>query len=217
MSHSTFNPKTHSLGKLCRKGHEYEQTGKSVRRISDAHCVLCHNEGARRRKHARTIERPVGMIVLPDRGSPEFKSVRDRTLAKIVVSSSGCWEWQGGKDKRGYGKVSNDGRDVFAHRLIWAIERGALPVGLEPAHLCRNRSCCNPDHLEWVTHRENVIRGDSPSAISLRSNCCHRGHEFTPDNTKVRNDGYRQCRTCFNEWKRQRYHTRKLVERSVSS
>ena len=84
----------------------------------------------------------------------------------------------------------------FAHRVVYEILVGPIPVGLELDHLCRNRACVNPDHLEPVTTRTNLLRGYSPWACRARQTHCKRGHEFTPENTYGTGDGRRYCRTC---------------------
>jgi hypothetical protein len=126
----------------------------------------------------------------------------DRLLAGCVVDAeTGCWVWQRAKNAKGYGRVligsRVDGtrRVVYAHRLSYELHVGPVPDGLDLDHLCRNTSCCNPAHLEPVTRRENVLRGEAPAAKQWRLGECNRGHAFTPENTYV-NKGKRYCRTC---------------------
>ena len=111
---------------------------------------------------------------------------------------SGCWLWIGPL-QRGYGSISIGGRHVKAHR--WAYERFCceVPAGLELDHLCRNKSCVNPDHLEAVTHSVNIARSDSPAkgrAFNLAKTHCPAGHPYSGDNLYVRPNGVRECRIC---------------------
>jgi hypothetical protein len=80
---------------------------------------------------------------------------------RITVSESGCWLWTGEMNRNGYGRVRSDGKRVMAHRRAWELLRGPIPTGLVLDHLCRNRHCCNPAHLEPVTVRENTLRGEA--------------------------------------------------------
>lgn len=78
-----------------------------------------------------------------------------------VCPVSACWIWQGEINRNGYGRVWIAGLRVMAHRAVWQIIRGDIPDGLVLDHLCRNRACCNPCHLEPVTVRENTLRGEA--------------------------------------------------------
>ena len=119
-----------------------------------------------------------------------------RVQQKIAVDDTGCWNWLGTKNSRGYGQVSVQGKSKSVHRWTYQTLVGPIPDGLQIDHLCRNKSCCNPAHLEPVTAHVNSLRRPDVH----KSHCVH-GHELTGDNLIVRDrggDGYsmRNCRTC---------------------
>jgi hypothetical protein len=118
--------------------------------------------------------------------------------SKIDVVGS-CWIWTASKDRHGYG-LARHALGVLAHRVSYRIFVGEIPPGLCIDHKCRSRACVNPEHLETVTNRENLMRGNTKAAIFSARTHCARGHEFTQENTHIRPRGNgRQCRTCMLE------------------
>lgn len=120
----------------------------------------------------------------------------------IPVPFAGCWIWIGDISDKGYGRVRRgpvgaSGRPSyrFAHRVIYELERGPVPDGLELDHLCRVRCCVNPDHLEAVTHAQNMERGNSGINFRTRTHC-PQGHQYDAENTGISNGGHRVCRAC---------------------
>lgn len=108
-----------------------------------------------------------------------------------------CWPWLGSRDDRGYGYVRHEGRPQPAYRVAYELTIGPVPAGLELDHLCRNTSCCNPGHLEAVTHAENVRRGEGGAFWRAKTHC-PAGHPYDSANTMRWADGGRHCRACHN-------------------
>jgi len=128
-------------------------------------------------------------------------------LEDRILIDDGCWQWTGATNKGGYGSLRWEGRFPYAHRVVYELLVGPIPKGMQLDHLCRNRACVRPDHLEPVTCRENVLRGDGIAANNARKTHCPQGHEYTEENTYV-NHGRRFCRMCgrdhFNRWYRRK-------------
>jgi HNH endonuclease len=166
------------------------------------------------------------------------RTMRERFDAKVVRTPD-HWKWRGAHFKQtGYALFSVKGEDgkwrpTTAHRIAWQLYVGPIPPGMVPDHVrgrCGDRGCVKaiadehgPAHLELVTARENMLRGDAPSAIAVRTNRCQRGHEFTPENTyeRWRNGKLkRDCRECArardrvrNKTEKRREHYRALYRR----
>lgn len=119
-----------------------------------------------------------------------------RIKNKIAIVGT-CWEWQGSRSKLGYGRVNWGGHAVnrLVHRVIWELLVGPVPAGLELDHICRNPPCCNPWHLEPVTHKVNLRRGKWPQKERTH---CPQGHEYTPENTYAppSRPNARYCKAC---------------------
>lgn len=132
---------------------------------------------------------------------PKPRPVAERFFEKIAPKNeNGCIEWTAGTNGVGYG-IIHLGRDggfkkVYAHRWHYEYMKGPIPEGLHLDHLCRNTLCVNPEHLEPVTVRENLIRGVGFSGVNARKTHCIRGHELTGDNLYVYPNGGRYCRAC---------------------
>ena len=125
-------------------------------------------------------------------------SLSDRFWSKVAKTDS-CWEWQGSKDRKGYGRIHLKGFPQLAHRVAYELLIGQIPEGLTLDHLCCNPPCVNPAHLEPVTNEENLRRWYSNIPA------CPKGHPYTEANTyRDPKHGHRRCRTCT------RTHQRKM-------
>jgi hypothetical protein len=142
---------------------------------------------------ANSAERTSGLASLPS-----------RFIQKIAVDDDGCWVWTGARQKRGgYGlvrigsRVDGSTHAALVHRVVFEMLRSKVDDGLELDHLCRVRACCNPDHLEPVTHAENVRRGRVGDRERRRTHC-PQGHPYSHENT-ILYRGSRSCRQCGRE------------------
>lgn len=120
---------------------------------------------------------------------------------RVAVTPFGCFEWGGSRTTEGYGRIQISRHERRAHRVAYELLVGPIPAGLQLDHLCRNRACVNPDHLEPVSSRVNTLRGVGVSAVNARKVACPRGH--TSFKT-VSTTGERYCPTCLNERRRVR-------------
>lgn len=147
----------------------------------------------RSRPHA-DCSTPVWSTMKGERNLPLI----DRFRLRFTVTED-CWIWNGAPASNGYGKFGFNGKTVSAHRMSYEMFVGQIPPGLTIDHLCRVRLCVNPNHLEAVPHRVNILRSDGPAAKNAVKTHCDRGHAFTPENTRITNGTERVCRACRRE------------------
>jgi hypothetical protein len=143
----------------------------------------------------------------------------ERFMSHVEPQADGCWLWTASKNHLGYGQwapSSSYKGSRQAHRWSYEWLVGPIPEGLVLDHLCRTPLCVNPDHLEPVTQRENVLRGRSPQAVNARKTHCIRGHEFTPENTYIYQPGNRRaCATCVKAAQKARRDAKRKPTRST--
>lgn len=123
-------------------------------------------------------------------------SPAERIKARVEIDGAGCWQWRRKRDREGYGHIKLHGRDLLAHRASYEAFVGVIPAGLTLDHLCRQTGCVNPAHLEPVTNRENILRGNGVTAQAARKTHCPAGHPYDDANTWRGRRGERHCKTC---------------------
>jgi hypothetical protein len=112
-----------------------------------------------------------------------------------------CWRWVYALDVQGYGALKVSNKSKKAHRVVYELLRGPIPENMTLDHLCKNRWCVNPDHMDIVTSGENALRGNGPFAKNKRKTHCKYGHEFVPENIRPtvdkRGNVNRSCLRCY--------------------
>lgn len=152
---------------------------------------------------------------------PMTEADERRFWSKVALPNENeCLEWMGAKSSGGYGLFFLGGAKHRAHRVAWTLAEGPIPPGLVLDHLCRNRACVNPRHLEVVTNRENTVRGELwQRAVTS----CPAGHAYDEANTyrrppsKSHPNGGRMCRTCMRERDRARYWRKRRAAGAADS
>lgn len=137
----------------------------------------------------------------------------ERLMALVdPVGPDKCWTWKGAKAGSGYGQIWDWelNHRLLVHRVSYEHNVGPIPDGLTIDHLCRNRLCVNPWHLEAVSIGVNVLRSPiAPAAVNARKTHCKHGHEFTPENTLPHSPSGRKCKTCMQDRDRRYYEEKK--------
>ena len=127
----------------------------------------------------------------------EINSIKERLDQwSIPEPNSGCVLWLGAARPNGYCQMKINGRMHYVHRVSYELTKGPILKGLTLDHLCRVRSCLNPNHLEPVSSKENTLRGHSIMVTRAAQTHCINGHPFTGEHLYIPPDGGRSCRTC---------------------
>lgn len=139
----------------------------------------------------------------------------DQFWKRVEKQADGCWRWTGARNPEGYGQIYlGQYRKQPAHRFAYEMLLGPIPEGLVLDHLCRYTSCVNPEHLEPVTMAENIRRGLVPDTNRARGAAvthCRHGHPYDEENTYIRTNGQRDCRSCI------RVRVRRYVQRKAAA
>lgn len=168
---------------------QHRALGWTFRRIQEAF-------NARVPEREQLTKQMIAKIYRDEHG-PSARTPLQRFMDKwMPVPESGCWLWLDEDSSSGYGRFWDGKQAHQAHRFSYEHFVGPVPEGLQLDHLCRVRCCVNPSHLEPVTARENLLRGEGPPGRNARKSHCLRGHEFTLENTYRNGTHGRNCRTC---------------------
>jgi hypothetical protein len=152
---------------ICRSCYDALRRQGTVGRLATCSAPGCSGRVAARGvcdRHYRRLLR---------RGTTELRTVEERLKKGTSRQPDGCWLWTGLKASGGYGRIKIDGTHQQVHRVAYEMHIGPIPDGLQLDHLCRNKACVNPDHLEPVTQRENILRSDNMAARWARRTECH--------------------------------------------
>jgi len=138
-----------------------------------------------------------------------IKDIKKYILNRILIKDNGCWEYPYCLTKSGYARV----RQKRAHRISYEIFKGKIPEGLVIDHLCKNKICINPNHLEAVTDRTNILRGNGLAAMNIKKTHCKNGHPYSGDNLKIWKRE-RLCKICVSN-NQKKYYKKKYKQESL--
>ncbi len=144
------------------------------------------------------------------------KEAWDRFLSKVQFLENGCWSWTGYIGPNGYGQVRVDGKSHRVHRLAYAQTNGEIEEGNDVHHVCQNRACVNPSHLQSVSKKEHIrVSPNHAAHVALTMNQCSKSHLMLGSNIIWTERGARKCRECRNAKNRERRLSRRSTRRSI--
>lgn len=143
-----------------------------------------------------------------------MRTLEERFWSK-VEKSDGCWLWTGALSSNGYGSFGiGNKKNQSAHLFVYQLMNGAVPGGYYIDHLCMNKACVRPDHLEAVTPSVNSRRADAAYGVRSAKTHCPQGHEYNFANTRVTKRNQRVCRICENKRVREFQQRRRILASS---
>ncbi len=148
----------------------------------------------------------------------QFEDIKKRLFKHSTPEpNTGCHIWFGACYINGYGTIGVSKKVLSAHRVSYFVYKGDIPEDFVVDHLCNNKFCINPDHLEAKTQHKNILRSNAISVQNASKTHCNNGHEFTKDNTRINKQGSRDCITCLNERKKKYYqkHLSDILEKKA--
>lgn len=195
----------------CPSGHPYDDQNTMFRKTDGARiCRACGRLRGRERYARLRTERQSDRVA-----APRTKPTGVPYLDSHIDMADDCWEWRGYVNPNGYGVARIGGHSRQAHRAVYATINGEVPDYLVLDHLCRNRRCVNPDHLEPVTSKTNILRGEGAAAVNARKTHCVNGHALSEENL-VPGVTWRQCRVCARRYARVSAQKRRAKKKSAA-
>lgn len=168
--------------------------------LGDLHVLYLVLWGGKRRLYSTWVGPTWAQQCLFPGRRPKVGVAADKVIDGIELKNT-CWEWNKSL-RRGYGRIKQDGKMLGAHRVVYEHLVGKIPNGMILDHVCRNRSCVNPQHLEIVSNKENILRGNGPTALNAKKKNCNKGHPLNGVNLVVRYSK-RYCKECERKRNRQ--------------
>lgn len=144
------------------------------------------------------------------------RTLEQRLFSKRHIDDNGCWNWIGSLCNKGYAQIQVNLQILMVHRASYELFIGPISGGMTLDHLCKNKRCFNPTHLEQVTNRENILRGNNRAAQQARQTHCKNGHKFNSENTRLWKN-HRSCKICSAIWMkafRERKHV--AIQKAIS-